>query len=276
MKTGFIGAGKAGTSLGVYFNKHGIPVCGYFSRTEDSSKKAADLTESTAFTDIKRLVTESDMIFITTPDGVIGRMAQQLSQFDLDGKYLCHISGSLGSGVLSCATERCASAHPMIAMSGRNTDLSQAFFTMEGDAQTMAELEKLFAVCGNRTARIPSEKKPEYHCAASVASNLMVGLAAMAVDMLSDCGFSKPAALELISPLMRGNIDAVCEKGPAGALTGPLERADEETISKHLASLDGRQREIYRLLSLELTKVAREKNIDRNYSKIIDLLEEKK
>ncbi|MEA4923526.1 MAG: DUF2520 domain-containing protein [Eubacteriaceae bacterium] len=287
MRTGFIGAGKAGTSLGAYFKDNGVPVAGYFSRSIESSKQAADLTKSTAFSDLKELVTESDMIFITTPDGAIGETAEKLADFDLAGKYLCHLSGSVSSGVLLCADERCASAHPMTAISGKNTDLSGVFFTLEGEEETMTELEQIFKKCGNPTARIRTEKKDIYHCAASVASNLMVGLAQISIDMLKECGFDEKSASELLAPLMKNNISAVCEKGTAAALTGPVERADADTVKKHLGCFEktegagsgvGSQQmcEIYRLLSLELIDIAREKNKDRNYNELKELLEEKK
>ena len=114
----------------------------------------------------------------------------------------------------------------MMAINNRETDLSKAFFTIEGEDETADILQRLLTSCGNKTARIQSSKKKKYHCAASVASNLMVGLAAMAIDMLCDCGFEKEGAMALLEPLMTGNIASVCEKGPVAALTGPLLRSE--------------------------------------------------
>lgn len=274
MNIGFIGAGKAGTSLGVYFRRHKIPVTGYVSRTMKSSKQAARITESAAFSNIKELVKDSDIIFITTSDGVIEGVAKELAVLDVQGKMLCHVSGSISSEVLNIASCKYGSAHPMMAINSRESDLSKAFFTIEGEEETADMLQQIFASCGNRTARIQSRKKKKYHCAASVASNLMVGLAAMAIDMLCDCGFEKEGAIELLEPLMTQNIESVCEKGPVAALTGPLERNDGKTVAAHLDNLDGRQKEIYRLLSLELVKLAREKHREQDYTTILSMLEE--
>ena len=46
MKVGFIGAGKVGFSLGKYFKTHGVSVVGYYSKTPESAKSAADLADS--------------------------------------------------------------------------------------------------------------------------------------------------------------------------------------------------------------------------------------
>ena len=46
MKTGFIGAGKVGFSLGKLFAENGIQVTGYFSRQAESASEAAAFTNS--------------------------------------------------------------------------------------------------------------------------------------------------------------------------------------------------------------------------------------
>ena len=39
MRIGFIGAGKVGTALGLYFKKHGLVIAGYRSRSEASARR---------------------------------------------------------------------------------------------------------------------------------------------------------------------------------------------------------------------------------------------
>ena len=43
MKTGFIGAGKVGFTLGKFFAENNIQVTGYYSRRRESAKEAAGL-----------------------------------------------------------------------------------------------------------------------------------------------------------------------------------------------------------------------------------------
>ncbi len=49
--------------------------------------------------------------------------------------------------------------------------------------------------------------------------------------------------------------------GTAAALTGPVERADEKTIQKHLNVLPPEEKEIYIRLSEVLTDIAKNGNI---------------
>ncbi|MGN0704214.1 MAG: NAD(P)-binding domain-containing protein, partial [Lentihominibacter sp.] len=69
LRTGFIGAGKVGTSLGKYFSEGGLNVKGYYSRSAGSAQDAARFTATEAFDDMEALVKECDVIFLTVPDG---------------------------------------------------------------------------------------------------------------------------------------------------------------------------------------------------------------
>jgi len=45
MRAGFIGAGKVGFSLGKYLKENGVEITGYFSKSPESAKSAADLRD---------------------------------------------------------------------------------------------------------------------------------------------------------------------------------------------------------------------------------------
>ena len=77
--TGFIGAGKVGTSLGKYFALNGLSVSGYFSRSSDSAKAAADFTESRCFENTQQLVKESDTILLFTGRSANMTLMERLS-----------------------------------------------------------------------------------------------------------------------------------------------------------------------------------------------------
>jgi 3-hydroxyisobutyrate dehydrogenase-like beta-hydroxyacid dehydrogenase len=74
IKIGFIGAGKVGFSLEKYFIQNNIEVTGYFSKTLISSKEAAIFTETIFYSNLEDLVSESDIIFITTLDYEISNL----------------------------------------------------------------------------------------------------------------------------------------------------------------------------------------------------------
>ena len=72
MRIGFIGAGKVGFTLGKFFTEHHIPISGFYSRSADSADAAAKFTNSKHFDDLSALLSDSDAVFITVPDGVMG------------------------------------------------------------------------------------------------------------------------------------------------------------------------------------------------------------
>lgn len=281
MKLGFIGAGKAGCSFSRYLQGTQAEISGFYSKTLEHSEKAAEDTGAAVFLCLKQVVSASDVVMITTPDNMIGEIWDKIKkqcQGLLEGKIFCHLSGSLSSelfqerqkfGAYGC------SLHPMRAISSRKTDLSDAFFTAEGDQEAVALMKALLTEKKNPIAVMEPANKKKYHMAASAASNLMAGLAQMAIDSLVECGFDQRTALRMLTPLMRGNMENICEKGVCAALTGPVERGDWETVQSHLAQLEGEKREIYRLLSRQLVEVAQKKNETRDYSKLRTILEEK-
>lgn len=281
MKIGFIGAGKAGNSLARYLKNPQIIISGFYSKTTEHAGQAADDTQSAVFYNLKEIISASDVIFITTPDSIIGPTWQKIREEAvglLSGKVFCHCSGSLSSQIFQGIIEEGASGcavHPMQAISSRDTDLSGTFFTLDGQPQAVEKIRRILEEKGNRTGVIDPEQKKKYHMAASTASNLVVGLVQMAQESLSQCGFSEKTALEMLTPLLLGNTKNICENGIAAALTGPLERGDWETVNSHLSQLTGEKQEIYRLLSRQLLKVAQQKNPKRDYTKLKRILEEK-
>lgn len=78
MNVGFIGAGKVGCSFGKYFQEHKIQVTGFYSKSEDSSLAASNFTSSKQYLNLRELVDENDTIFITTPDGQIQEVWQEI------------------------------------------------------------------------------------------------------------------------------------------------------------------------------------------------------
>lgn len=298
MRIGIIGAGKVGTTLGKYLQFHGVPVAGYVSRSFQSAMSAAGFTETTAYHTLEELVSVSDTLFLATPDGVIGEIWDCIKKTELAGKIICHFSGSLSSYVFSGIGQTGASGcsfHPMYAFSGRFTSYRQfhtAIFTIEGGQKAVEGMTALFGdALHHKILPIRAEDKMKYHAAAAMASNYMLGLFQISLDLLGDCGFSEQDGREILKPLVQVNVESMLERGPREALTGPVERNDVDTVKKHLQAITGScesklQREektciegthtgterIYRELGLILTSMAETKNPDRNYAQLRKVL----
>lgn len=280
IKIGFIGAGKVGFSLGRYFKVNNIDVMGYYSKNIKSAEEAAYFTATKSFTDIKSLVEECDTIFITTPDGVIQGIWEELKKLSIQNKLICHCSGSVSSKVFSNIEDHKAygySIHPMFAICDKYNShnlLKEAFITIEGSEEKLDVINDLFKTLGNKTKVICATNKAVYHASSVIVSNLVIALVDFGVENLSKCGFSKEEALEALYPLMYNNIKNIGDKGIINSLTGPVERNDIETIEKHLEDFKEKDRELYKLLSRRLLKIAEIKNKDRCYKKLDDMLGE--
>ena len=279
MEIGIVGAGRVGCSIGKYLKEHGAAVAGYYSKSRESVEFAATFTNTAAFPSLGELVEAVSMIFITTPDDEIRPVWEKIAGQPIRGKIICHFSGSLSSVVFSGREQAGASGcsvHPMYAFSSKETSwqqLNQVLFTMEGDSHALDRVGLVLAQAGIRHFVINSAKKERYHAAASMVSNMMIGLYQMSIDMLQDYGFEEAAARLLVEPLVRNNIENLLATSPEQALTGPIERNDVETVRKHLAVLTEEEREVYTSLAQKLVETARRKNPDKEYGEILKVIE---
>ncbi|MBR1743347.1 MAG: DUF2520 domain-containing protein [Lachnospiraceae bacterium] len=244
MRIGIIGAGKVGTTLGKYLSERGVPIAGYYSRTVESAAQAAEFTGTKVFEDLETLTEASDTLFITTPDGEIGKVWDCIAGKKLSGKLIYHFSGSLSSRVFSGIENTGAagaSVHPMYAFSDKFTSYLKfhtAYFVAEGQEKALEEFQKLFgAAFGHTILTIKAEDKMKYHAAAALASNAMLALFYESQMLLSECGFSEEESRALFTPLVKNNVEAMLAQGAVPAMTGPVERNDVETVKEHLRAI---------------------------------------
>ena len=277
-RLGFIGAGKVGFSLGKYFVQHQIPVVGYYSKSQTSASEAAAFTDTTCYQTIQALAGDSDVIFLTVPDGWISDVWKQLQSIHIRDKIVCHCSGAMASDIFSDIDRYSCygySIHPLFAIHDRYDsykELSKSMFTIEGHPKYLDAFLSFFQTLGNACQVIPAEGKVRYHAAAAMASNLMVALVSACQKELIASGFSEENAKMALTPILTTNLQHIIEDGCVAALTGPLERGDTTTVSKHLQILEGNDRAIYQSLSRELLGIAGKKNPERNYEKMEELL----
>lgn len=279
MKVGFVGAGKVGFTLGKYMTEHNVCVSGYYSRSRGSAGQAADFTKTKCYETLEELAASSDAVFLTVPDGAIEDVWNSLKQYSLKGKCICHCSGAMNSAVFSGIDQMGAfgySIHPLFAIHSRlqsYREISQAYFTIEGAQEYLLYWKSFFESLGNPVRVIQADQKILYHSAAVFASNLVTGLFESGIHLLMECGFDRQSGEEALRALFLNNCRSVAEAGPVEALTGPVERADLETIRKHLEVLSGNEREIYIRLSKVLTGIAKQKHPERSYAELSQLLE---
>ena len=280
MAIGFIGAGKVGFSLGKFFSQGGIPVTGYYSRNRESALEAALFTGTKQYDTIGELVHDCDALFLTVPDGEITGVYRQLTQYQISGKHICHCSGAMTAHEAFPGIDETGafgySIHPLFPVSSKlesYRELSGAFFCLEGDDRHIRQWQEQISSLGPGVQIISGEGKARYHAACAIASNLVCALVGESLDLLETCGFTRRDGLAALAPLMRSNMEHLIQDGPAGALTGPVERCDVGTVAKHLSCMSAPEEiELYRSASLKLVRIAEEKHPDRDYGPMRDLL----
>src|SRR5699024_7185904 len=188
------------------------------------------------------LVRKSDALFLTVPDGRITSVWDQVKELPIEGKFICHCSGALSAkDAFPGIADRGAfgySIHPLFAVSDRfhsYKELSNAYFTIEGDRRHLEDVKDFFASFGNPVRLIGAEDKVKYHCAAAICSNQVIALIEESLMLLGECGFDEDSALAALRPLIAGNVNKVLENGCVNSLTGPVERGDAQTVRKHLS-----------------------------------------
>ncbi|MCR4793731.1 MULTISPECIES: Rossmann-like and DUF2520 domain-containing protein [Ruminococcus] len=276
MQIGFIGAGKVGFSLGRYFVENGLKVSGYYSRDIQSRTEAAKFTGSAVFDDIASLLRKCDTVFITVPDSAIREVYEQVRDVGIAGRQICHCSGAMSAleafpDIARYGGSGC-SIHPLFPVSSKYDsfkELGHAFFCLEGNEAHVMQWKKIFEDIGNPVRVISGSHKCEYHAACAVSSNLMCALAEESVELMKKCGFSENEALAALQPLVMSNIRHIFKVGPSGALTGPVERNDVQTVQKHIECMSKESdRSMYKAVSRKLVEVAQKRHPDSDYRKM--------
>jgi predicted short-subunit dehydrogenase-like oxidoreductase (DUF2520 family) len=208
-------------------------------------------------------------VFLTVPDRVVAALADDLAAAGAfhAGQVVAHTAGALPSSVLAPAQAHGAEVlalHPMqsFAEPGRGSDLFQGVTcSLEGTPAALQAGAELAASLGMRPWQVRAADKPRLHAACSLASNALVALLAVAASTAAESGapFARAQAIEALLPLCRGSLENLARVGLPGALTGPVERGDMETVRTHLDLLSGTAEDAYRALALVAVELAREK-----------------
>lgn len=280
MRIGIIGAGRVGCSLGKYLCSKGTELAGYYDTDLAAAKEAAEFTQTAFYESIQPLIDTSELLFITTGDGCIISVWEQIKKLSLKNQIICHCSGALSSDSFSGAEETevsCCSVHPMLPFSNKFSSYQQlehAFFTVEGQERAVNAITKFLTSFGNQVCRIDAAVKPKYHAAASILSNQVIAVLDTGYRLLEECGFTREEAVQATAQLVRSNIENVIAQDCVCALTGPIERDDTETVAKHLACFDEETKALYQVLGERLTSIAQEKNPDYDYTQMKMLLKQ--
>lgn len=273
MKTTFfiVGGGKVGTALGRQLTRGGYRPLGVAGRREESARKAAGIIGAEAATTKPWEITPAaELIFITTPDGMIAPVCNEIREKKgfSPGATVLHCSGALPSSILNVGEDSgvsIGSIHPLQSFAAVDPEVNPfagIMAAIEGDAQAVRVARGVGETLGAVCFTIKTDAKTQYHASAVVASNYLVTLVSVALRLLAAAGIAPGEAFSILSPLIQGTLSNIEKVGIPEALTGPIARGDAETVARHVRAIERDNPELavlYRQLGLATIALAREK-----------------
>ena len=275
---GFVGSGRAARSLARSLARRGHRLV--IARRGDSAERlSADLGAELAAAE--EVLASADLTILAVPDGKVARLAEGLAADAAAGeqRVVLHLAGSLGLEALrplAQAGYATAAMHPLQVLSGWRIPPGTTF-AVEADAAARPLVARLVADLNGVEIELPAGARVAYHAAAVIAANLGMTLLAEAVDLLDQLGIDRGEALQGLSGLVRGGLEASLDSGLPAALTGPVTRGDAGTVAAHLEALAGdpELQAAYRAVSgLALRQVRKDGRPTIGGEAVAELLEE--
>jgi predicted short-subunit dehydrogenase-like oxidoreductase (DUF2520 family) len=268
---GIAGAGRIAQSLGRLLRERGEPVVALASRDLEHARAAAAFIGGVEAVPYPALAQRVARLLIAVSDDAIPLVAATLAASGMKDGAALHTCGARGPealAALAAAGVSCATLHPLQTVASPEQGLSSlpgCAFGITGEGPAAAWAERIAALLGGRALRIPADKRPLYHAAAVMASNYVVALIDAAAMLMGAAGIGEREALAAIAPLVEASGANALGLGPLGALTGPVERGDAETIAMHCEALASGApptvRSLYRAAGLHALQIARRRGL---------------
>ncbi|MDY6951992.1 MAG: Rossmann-like and DUF2520 domain-containing protein [Thermodesulfobacteriota bacterium] len=266
-----IGCGIVGSAMGKLLARAGYRIRGVATRSLETAQRAAKAVGAERFSVSPWDMSQgAQVVFITTPDDAIQSTCEAISSHKgvATGAVVMHCSGALSSHVLSSARDCGASVatlHPL--QSFASVDQAErlvpgSFCAVEGDEEALPLVRQIVRDLGGVLMEIAPEGKTLYHAAAVAASNYLVVLMHLALELNRAAGVSPEFSFEALQPLIKGTLSNIDAKGIPEALTGPIARGDVDTVAAHVKAMEERAPALlalYRSLGLYAVDLAKEK-----------------
>ena len=274
-KINVIGAGKLGRTLThLWFNQGVFEIGDVMNRSLQSTAAAIVFIGAGRAVENINSMQHADVYLLSVPDDAIANCAQRLLESGIvkQESIIFHCSGALPSTVLMPAelskelsNIHFASVHPMRSFAdlmNATENFAGTFCAIEGDSKAVQTLTDAFEKIGAQMFSVNAQNKTLYHAACCITSNYLTALMDFALQCFKQSGVQGDQAMRIMQPLAQGTLDNIFSLGPVGALTGPIERGDLETVRRQLECVvqwDAQAGEFYRLLSNAALELSRHK-----------------
>lgn len=243
-KIGIVGLGRVGTLMAYLLAERDHEVKVVLSSASRENYAQVEHHHLPIGT-LEEIAQETDLLLITTPDGVIPKIVEKLAKMEnLPCTGVFHLSGSHSPAVLAPLREKgisVGSFHPLQSIARLQEGLKNlpgTSFTFSGDKVLIPWVTSFTESINCRLLIAPDDlNQILYHGGASIVSNFLVILTQMGIDCLTEAGFSPAQAQQALLPLMEGTLNNLRHLPPEKALTGPIVRGDVTTIKNHIEEL---------------------------------------
>lgn len=255
-----IGPGRVGCAVSKRLRLAGYPFSAIISRSRERGEKACSYIgcEKKLASEQLEDASTAQIILLAVPDDHIHNIASKLqTSCQLSEQTtLIHFSGLHTAAIMrqEASPARLLSLHPLLPFADRQKAFEKLQLcpcAIEAQcSQALTLGHELVTAIGGSPFILDQNKKPLYHTAASIASNYLVTLLAIARDLLIRCGIAPDQALPMLLPLVQTSLDNVKDLGPEQGLSGPIVRGDIGTVSAHIQSLKNERPELLQLYQL--------------------------
>lgn len=245
---GVIGGGKLGLNLTIELLKMGRLdwILAHSKRTYDRVLTRI-INRFLIRATIQEIDKIPDMIIICTPDSEIKKVSDEIAKTlgkNLKGKYVIHCSGVLKREVLKACEDMGASTaaiHPFQTFyyeePGILSDIRWGVESTDEDYNLFASFVDLLFGFPVRLSEESIREKALYHAVATAASNYMTTIIQLANQIADSANIDSTQFLPPIAKTTLGNNLRGLSDSKVIPLTGPIARADLETIKLHIEAL---------------------------------------
>ena len=241
LRIGFIGSGRLGKALAWHCSRRDLSVVAAASYYLAEAQELAERVPGCRAVDAQEVADSCDLIFVTTPDGVIRPTAEALRW--RAGTFVVHCSGATEVSDLAHAAASGAGIggfHPLQTFGDPEVaaqSLPGCTITVEADEPLDGILVALAGRLGCAVNRLPPGARPLYHAAAGYSSQFLNALLREVSLMWQSWGASEAAAVQAMLPLFRGTLAAIEKVGLAQGMPGPVSRGDVGSVRKHVQAV---------------------------------------
>jgi len=256
----FIGAGRVAGALCMELFSKGYHIKKIVSRSKAAGEALARQCGA-VWSNTAEFSENTDVIFVAVSDRNIGEVLDKLkcSQKTI----VAHTAASFGLDVFPEKITRKAVFYPLQTFShGRKIDFNELpVFIETPDEAITSVMVGVAESIGAKVFFADLQSRKMLHLAAVIVSNFTNHLLARGKDIAIKSGFT----FEELKPLIMETISKAFDNSPENSQTGPAERNDKITISKHLEmlSFDSDLERIYNDISTSIINYHnRQKNND--------------